>query len=536
MRISSLLVALLFAVATFCVWALINRPTNVVSWPAQIDGFAFSPFQAGQDALTNDLPGIAEIEADIALLAPTTRALRTYSGLGSLAEIPRLAAPFELEIIQGIWLDDNEAVNARELVAGIELANRHNNISSVMVGNESLLRGDYTLAEMVALLNRVAAAVDQPVSTAEPWHVWLRFPELANYVDYITVHMLPYWEGVDVDLAVDYIVEKMDLLEAAFPGKEILIGEVGWPSDGRTREAAVASDANEALFLRRFLDRAAQENYRYFLMEAFDQPWKAQSEGGVGAYWGVYDVNRQPKFAFVEPIVRVPNWHVLAAVSIVTSIIMLGIFLLNSKTLRTKGHGLLSLVAFATATVLVWIIYDYSQQYLTLMSTLVGLLLTVGMLGVITILLTEAHEWAEAHWYTVRRRELRPVRGLSSRVPKVSIHVPAYNEPPEMMIDTLNALAKLDYPDFEVLVIDNNTRDEAVWRPVEHHCGVLGERFRFFHVAPLAGFKAGALNFALARTHGAAEVIAVIDSDYQVEPNWLSDLVPTFEQDRVAIV
>jgi cellulose synthase/poly-beta-1,6-N-acetylglucosamine synthase-like glycosyltransferase len=118
----------------------------------------------------------------------------------------------------------------------------------------------------------------------------------------------------------------------------------------------------------------------------------------------------------------------------------------------------------------------------------------------------------------------------------VSIHVPAYNEPPAMLIETLDALARLDYPDFEVLVIDNNTRDEAGWRPVEAHCATLGARFRFFHVAPLAGFKAGALNYALERTARDVAIVAVIDSDYVVDPNWLRDLTPVFEDQRIAIV
>jgi len=114
--------------------------------------------------------------------------------------------------------------------------------------------------------------------------------------------------------------------------------------------------------------------------------------------------------------------------------------------------------------------------------------------------------------------------------------VPAYNEPPAMLIETLDALARLDYPEFEVLVIDNNTRDEAVWRPVEAHCAALGARFRFFHVAPLAGFKAGALNYALERTAADAQIVAVIDSDYVVDTGWLRELTPAFEDQRIAIV
>ncbi|MDP1931043.1 MAG: glycosyltransferase [Gammaproteobacteria bacterium] len=536
MRISSLFVALLFAAVTFSLWALINRPTEVVAWPEEISGYAFSPFRQGQDALINVMPSTEEIRQDIALLAGNARALRTYSSLRSLADIPAIADQHDMKVTLGIWLGLDPQINQDEMVGGVALANTYDNITSVMVGNETVLRGEFTAEEMSVLLARVKSQVSQPVSTAEPWHVWLRYPELADNVDFLTVHMLPYWEGVHVDVAVDYIVDRMKQLEEAFPDKPILIGEVGWPSSGRTREAAVAGAANEALFLRRFLHRAEQENYEYFLMEAFDQPWKAQSEGGVGAYWGVYDVQRKPKFSFDDPIVRVPGWHVLAAISILSSIIMLGFFFVNSETLKTKGHGLIALVSSATATVLVWIIYDYSQQYMTVTSVVVGVLLVIGMLGVVTILLTEAHEWAEAHWFTVRRRQIKPTQLDMASVPKVSIHVPAYNEPAEMMIETLNALARLDYPDFEVLVIDNNTRDEAVWRPVEEHCAKLGERFRFFHVAPLSGFKAGALNFALARTHKDAVVIAAIDSDYQVEPNWLRDLVGAFENPKMAIV
>jgi exo-beta-1,3-glucanase (GH17 family)/cellulose synthase/poly-beta-1,6-N-acetylglucosamine synthase-like glycosyltransferase len=536
MRISTLIVALLFAVVTYFLWAMVNRPTEVVPWPEEISGFAFSPFQKGQNAIYNVMPSEEEIREDVELLSSSTRALRTYSSLRSLAAVPDIARDYGMDVVIGIWLGMDTIINEDEIQAGIALANASTNVTSVMVGNETILRGEFSATDLGVLMDRVRREVNVPVSTAEPWHVWLRYPELADHVDYITVHMLPYWEGIDVDIAVDYIVDKMEQLEAAFPDKQILIGEVGWPSDGRTREAAVASEANEALFLRRFLHRADELNYDYFLMEAFDQPWKAENEGGVGAYWGVYDVERNPKFSFAEPIVRVPGWEVLAAISILTSVIMLAIFGINSKALKTKGYGLMALVASVTATVLVWIIYDYSQQYLTITSTIVGILLMIGMLGVVTILLTEAHEWAEAHWYTTRRRQIKPTQLVMTRTPKVSIHVPAYNEPADMMIETLDALAKLDYPDFEVLVIDNNTRDEAVWRPVQIHCEKLGARFRFFHVAPLSGFKAGALNYALERTHPEAEIIAAIDSDYQVEPNWLSDLIGAFENPKMAIV
>src|SRR4029077_11877593 len=265
-------------------------------------------------------------------------------------------------------------------------------------------------------------------------------------------------------------------LQQVFPHKPIVVAEIGWPSRGRTRESAVASDANEALFLRRFLRRAEQEQIIYYVMEAFDQPWKAYMEGAVGSYWGVYDVNRQPKFAFTAPIVRVPEWHILAAVSVAVALVVLGLLYLNSDTLRNRGRSFLAVVVYAAATLAVWVIYDFTQQYMTVSSVVAGVLLLLGMLGVILVLLAEAHEWAEAHWVEYRRRLGAPIYSQGARQLKVSIHVPAYNAPRASLMEPLDALARLDYPTFEVLVIDNNTRDEAVWRPVEAHCEKLGPR------------------------------------------------------------
>jgi hypothetical protein len=271
-------------------------------------------------------------------------------------------------------------------------------------------------------------------------------------------------------------------------------------------------------------------------MEAFDQPWKTRYEGAVGSYWGIYDVHRQAKFAFVEPIVRIPQWQTLAWISVAIATVIFGLLYVHSLSLGTRGRSLLAVVVYAAATTMVWIIYDYSRRYLTMTSVLIGTLLIMGMLGVIAVLLAEALEWAEARWGKPRKRPFVAPSISASVLPKVSIHVPAYNEPPDMLIETLDALARLDYPNYEVIVVDNNTPQPSVWQPVEQHCRLLGERFRFFHVAPLAGFKAGALNFALSHTAADASIVAVIDSDYKVEPHWLRTLVPTFADEKIAIV
>ncbi|MFZ5562625.1 MAG: glycosyltransferase, partial [Thermodesulfobacteriota bacterium] len=489
-----------FAAATICIWAMSNRPASEPSWPRIVEGMSFSPLYMGNDPAEGLYPSLEQIRSDLALLDGKVRSIRSYGVGGTLCEIPRLAQDYHMNVALGAWLTANRPDNERELAKLIEIARQYKNVSRVFVGNEAILRGDLTPEEMISYLDRVRHAVKVPVSTAEPWHVWEKYPELGNHVDFIGAHMLPYWEGVDLDIAVDHVVGNFELLKARFPGKPVVLAEVGWPSNGRTRRSAVASEANEAIFLRRFLAKAQEGKYDYYLMEAFDQPWKSENEGAVGAYWGVYDVYRNQKFAFTEPIVRVPQWRVLAGVSVLLAALGFWVLLTDSATLKRRGRSFLAACAHGVGAGVVWVAYDYANQYLTPFTVTVGIILSAGFLIINLVVLIEAHEWAEANWVTRRRRLFKspPAKpGEEAFLPRVSIHVPAYNEPPDMVIETLNALARLDYPDFEVLLIDNNTQDPALWKPVEAHCAALGERFRFFHVAPLAGFKAGALNFAL---------------------------------------
>jgi exo-beta-1,3-glucanase (GH17 family)/cellulose synthase/poly-beta-1,6-N-acetylglucosamine synthase-like glycosyltransferase len=533
----NIIIAVAIAAITVSLWAYINRPEKEPPWPEVIQGFSFSPMRVNDDPIKHKLPSAEEIEADLALLAGKTYAIRTYRMEGAFADIPAMARKYGINVALGAWIDGHLDENEKEVMRLIQYADRYRrNVVRVLVGNEVLLRNDIPIEKLISYIRRVRAQVGMPVSTAEPWHVWLKHPELVSEVDYIAVHMLPYWEGVKIDDAVDFVIDRLNDLKAKYPNKPIVITEVGWPSNGRTRRGSVASEANEATFLRRFLQRAEQEQYVYYVMEAFDQPWKTRIESGVGAYWGVFDTYRKPKFEFSKPIVEIPQWRELAAISVVIALITFALLLIDAKTLTHHGRSFLAVIAYALATAAVWIVYNYLQQYLSLSAIIVGVLMLIGMIGVVVVVLVEAHEWAEALWVKERRRQLVPVPVDDASLPLVSIHVPAYNEPPDMLIQTLDALARLDYPRYEVLVIDNNTKDPAVWEPVEAHCSTLGERFRFFHVDPLAGFKSGALNYALERTAPDATVIGVIDSDYVVDPDWLRELVPQFARPEIAVV
>jgi cellulose synthase/poly-beta-1,6-N-acetylglucosamine synthase-like glycosyltransferase len=151
--------------------------------------------------------------------------------------------------------------------------------------------------------------------------------------------------------------------------------------------------------------------------------------------------------------------------------------------------------------------------------------------------LVKVHEVAEVTLGHRPKRLIRkPVVTEGYTAPKVSIHIPAYRENPDMLTETLDSVARLDYPDFEVLVIVNNTPEEAFWQPIEAHCRALGPRFKFVFLPQVAGFKAGALNAALQHMAPEAEIIALLDADYVVDPNWLKDLVPAFADPAVGLV
>lgn len=568
----SLLALFAFVLMVLGGYGYVNQPVQEPPWTRVIPGFAFSPYQEGQSPLNNTSPSVEEISKDLSLLAGKTQAIRTYTVAGVFGEIPRLAKNYNINVALGAWISADLEANVKELERLVELAHSPpHNVVRLIAGNEVLLRKELSIETLTKYLDKVREATDIPVSTAEPWHVWLKNPKLAEHVDYLAVHLLPYWEGVALDNAVEFSMNSYRQLQQAFPDKKIVITEVGWPSQGRSIRQADASPANQAKFLRRFINRAEQDDILFYVMEAFDQPWKAEIEGSVGGYWGVFDSGRAPKFETRSPIIAIPEWKLLAASSIVVALMLTILLLTDSSALKFRGRAFLMFNAFVASSLIIYVVYDFSIQYHTWVSITVSALLLLGMVGVFVIVLAEAHEWAEAMWYRQRRRLLtapltstteNPLKTSSTTttatinsdsLPFVSIHVPAYEEPADMLIETLNALANLDYPYFEVIVVDNNTHNESTWKPVESHCKALnlrvdaassqavqskesGVRFIFHHVSPLSGYKAGALNYALERTNSGAEVVAVIDADYKVTPNWLKDLVPQFANPELAIV
>jgi exo-beta-1,3-glucanase (GH17 family)/cellulose synthase/poly-beta-1,6-N-acetylglucosamine synthase-like glycosyltransferase len=522
------------AVLTIAAWAAMDRPVKAPDWSGQILGLSYNPSGLFTQSQARDVPP-ERIERDMAALDGQALRIRTYSVSRGLDRVPEIAGRHGLMVSLGVWLSADREANAREIALAQKIVSRYPGvIDRVFVGNEAVLRGDLTAAEVAAYIRRMKAGTPAaiPVSTAEPWHVWRDNAGLAEPSDFIGAHFLPFWEGAAAATALNDIVKAYSELQIVFWNKPLVIAEAGWPSEGRTFRNAVASIPNQAAFTRAFLGEAVSRNWDFYLIEAFDQPWKVSLEGAVGAYWGIFDAYGAPKFALAGPVSALPGWPFLACAA--AFLVLAGGWMLQGRVATGfRGRFFMAGILAAVASGGLAIFHAADLEYAGVWTwALYGLVLPLCLFAA-AVLVAEAIEMTNALW---RPAKPAPMPEPSAYRPFVSIHVPAYNEPPGMMIETLNALARLDYDRFEVIVLDNNTRDPAVWRPVEEHCKTLGARFRFFHFEGVRGYKAGALNVALKVTDPQAEIVAVIDSDYQVAPHWLKRTAPLFADPALAIV
>jgi cellulose synthase/poly-beta-1,6-N-acetylglucosamine synthase-like glycosyltransferase/exo-beta-1,3-glucanase (GH17 family) len=521
--------------ASFLFWASRDYTITAPDWEGQVRGVTYYPSHV---FTLREHAHIApeQIDRDMAQLSRLTGRVRTYTVSGGLDKVPEMARKYGLTIALGCWIGPDFEENEKELKLCLKtaLANRRV-VDRVVVGNEAIMRGDVTPDQLNGYIRRARAALPDriKVTTAETWSTWLLTPEIGQYVDLISVHLLPYWEGVSVHDSMTMLEHAYDDVAEEFPDKTIVIGEAGWPSEGRARHLAEPSAANEAYFVRAFVQFANQKGYDYYLLESYDQPWKIANEGTVGASWGMFDALGNPKFEFYGLLRTFPAWRTYALFASILTLI-LGLLVLGwMPRMRSQGYLVVGgLVAVITTGLLV-LIDASSLEYIDPADSAMIIAMVPLVLLASTVILTEGIELASSLWRVERRV---PASAIPAASPRVSIHVPCYNEPPQMVIETLNALARLDYDNFEVIVLDNNTPEPQTWAPVEAHCTALGERFRFFHYDDMAGFKAGALNEALTLSDPTTQYVAVIDSDYQVEPFWLRRALPYFAGADIALV
>jgi exo-beta-1,3-glucanase (GH17 family)/cellulose synthase/poly-beta-1,6-N-acetylglucosamine synthase-like glycosyltransferase len=522
------------AVLHAAVWSASQDATRPADVKGPLDYVSYSPYAGAHDPKDSRPVPAAQIERDLAVVGDVARGVRTYSVADGVDQVPAIAEKLGLHVSLGAWVGDTPERDQLETEAVVSLAKQHRNVRSVLVGNEVLYRGERSVDEMISAIREVKKQVRVPVSTGEIWNIWLENPKLVNAVDFIAAHLLPYWEGIPPQDTVRYAFERYDQLRKAFPGKRIVIAEFGWPSQGYNRFGAQPGALAQAEIIRDFVAEAERRGIEYNIIEAFDQEWKT-SEGSVGAYWGIFDADRHAKFPLTG-LVESGSVIWKAALALAVG------FLLTVAGLHRRQVTLAQALVFAFAanamagSVALAFAYPF-ENYLN-----VGIIVmwVIGFLTVIPLALLTLAKVYELTEVLLGRRPQRLIgRDLpappSTHAPKVSIQIPAYREPPQMVIETLDSLAALDYPNFEVIVIVNNTPEAHYSAPVAARCRELGERFKFLDIT-CTGFKAGALNVAMQHTADDAEILAVLDADYVVERSWLKDLVPYFADPSVALV
>jgi len=322
MGIATALLALA-AAAIFTAWGWLGAPVTMPPSPftagEKLYCASYAPFRGDQNPFGPDVPiDPRQVDQDLADLKQVTDCVRTYSTDHGLDQIPEIARRHGMKVLQGVWVSNEPEKTRAQIASAVALTKRFPDvIAAVIVGNEVLLRGDMAAPDLARLIREVKAQVTVPVTYADVWEFWLRHRDIAAAVDFVTVHILPYWEDFpiparDAAAHVDAIRRR---IAAAFPDKDILVGEFGWPSAGRMREGALPSPVSQARVMHEVLALAKRENYRVNLIEAYDQPWKRQNEGTVGGHWGLFDANRRAaKFAWGAGVSNHPNWLWQAAV------------------------------------------------------------------------------------------------------------------------------------------------------------------------------------------------------------------------------
>jgi exo-beta-1,3-glucanase (GH17 family)/cellulose synthase/poly-beta-1,6-N-acetylglucosamine synthase-like glycosyltransferase len=522
----------LVACAHAAIWLLNGRHETAASVPGKLPSVSYNRF-AGSPSGGEAVPE-AQIRADLAVIARQARAVRTYSSTRGLERVPKIAADFGLKVTLGAWIDKDDTRNEREIASALRLARENANVTRLIVGNETVFRHEKTADDLAQIVQRVRQESPVPVAVAENWRIFIDHPVLADAVDCIFAHIIPYWEGLSEGTAVDQSLVIYDKLRQAFPRKHIVIGEFGWPSAGYNFLAAAPSPAAQAAVLRNFVARADTLGLDYNIVEAIDQPQKL-FEGSVGPYWGIFDASLRPKFAWSGPIVDPERWKVAAIAVLIGVLLSIPILGLAGAT-----AGQAALLAITDNVVGNWWanVFAYWHDHYFLIGEAVAFAFGLPLLLMLVPIVRSRIEELGAIAFRVKPQRLlmAPPVAPQSFTPKVSIHIPAYREPPEMLLRTLDAVSQLSYPNFECVVVINNTPNPAFWRPIERRCRELGERFKFVRVENLVGFKAAALRLAMAHTADDVEIIGVLDADYVVHADWLRDLVAGFADPAVGLV
>lgn len=553
-------------------WSYIDRPHEVKPGVDRLDCVSYNPYRTEYTLDENKKQVSREtIEADLAIIAKRFHCVRTYTTLYGMDAVPEIAAKYKLSVILGVWVSADLMENMHDLELALTTA-KSPAVTHILIGNEALFFNIVSPKYIYLYLEYARSRTNKPISTGEIVSTWDQYKKLAELSDFIAIHVFPYWNNVPIENAIWYLEGEYSLMEKLFPEKEIMVAETGWPSNGVDHGPSEATLLNQAIYTREVSKYLSGKKIRYNIIEAFDQPWKIfGSEKHAGGSFGVFDDQWREKFSLSGPLslygssfmvkiieefaeklngkellsgtsalVVLQKLYLNSDIGICTTLL----FIITGVLLGWFGSHLRMRAFFVGASTLLILIniivmigykawighYIYLYQFWINIPLM--LLPVAGILYQLRDYMKIVGRGKIAHHLTYK--DLQPLSGTE---PFVSLHIPSYNEEPEMLIRTIEHVTKLNYTNYELIIIENNTPKQEVWKPVEKYVRELGKpHIRFYHFDALEGYKSWALNKALELTDPRAEFIGLLDADYCVSPDWLRMTLGLFEDKNIAAV
>ena len=260
----------------------------------KIHGICFSPYIEGQGPGTQI--GAAQIRERLSFIQPSINWVRTFSCTEGNELIPAIAAESGLKSMVGVWLNSDRLNNEKEIINAIEVA-KAGHADILAVGNEVLLRGDMSEGELIDYINRVKQAVPGiDVGYVDAYFKFVDHPAVTDVCDVVLANCYPFWEGCSAEYSLLYMKDMYRRAVQAANGKKVIISETGWPNVGTPFGGAVPSYENAIKYFINTYQWAEEENIEVFYFSAFDETWKVDAEGDVGAYWGLWDKDGKLKY------------------------------------------------------------------------------------------------------------------------------------------------------------------------------------------------------------------------------------------------
>lgn len=259
-----------------------------------VHGFCFSLYAEGQKP--GDVISEAQVRRRMEILKPHTKWIRSFSCTDGNELIPKVAKELGIKTLVGAWLGNDVEINQREIKGLIKLA-KEGLVDIAAVGNEVMYRKDLSEDELLDFMKHVKNEIPHiPVGYVDAYYEFSERPRITEACDVILCNCYPFWEGCPFEGSLDYMQQMYNQAKAAANGKQVIITETGWPSQGENLKGAVPGEKSAKDYFINTQLWSANDNIPVFYFSSFDESWKVGAEGTVGAYWGIWDKNEKLKF------------------------------------------------------------------------------------------------------------------------------------------------------------------------------------------------------------------------------------------------